>query len=194
MHYHQALKFFNEKNYDKAFNFFELAGCFYECGYCKFIQGDINSAQNYWRKNDIDSPAINWGFNIIDIVKLTIPSTLTFFQIRNFLERDMQNLFENNQLKMLENIMSASDILAEFNPESYKFIGRVLLNNGYFDLSNDFLKKSLDICYTDCETHFLLAQYYIYKQDIKSAIKILKESISINSGYFPAKNLLKSLN
>ena len=89
--------------------------------------------------------------------------------------------------------MSASDILVEFNPEAYKFIGRVLLNNGYFDLANEFLQKALEICYSDCEVHFLLAQYYLFKEDVQSAIKILKKSISINSGYFPAKNLLKSI-
>lgn len=191
--YNHALKFFNQKKYDVAFEMFDDLGCCYECGYCKLLLGDIGGAQYFWKKIKNTSPAVDWGLNLISIVQLTIPSSLTFFQIRNFLERDMQLLFETNQLRMLENIMSASDILAEFNPESYKFIGRVLLNNGYFDLANEFLQKALDVCYSDCEVHFLLAQYYLFKKDVQSAIKILKKSISINSGYFPAKNLLKSI-
>lgn len=188
--YNQALNFFNQKQYEQAFNIFAQLDCTYECGYCKFILGDIESAKSIWTDHSDENPAIEWGLNLIEIVNLTIPTNLTFFQIRNFLERDMQLLFENNQLKMIENIMSASDILAEFNPEAYKFIGRVLLNNGYFDLANEFLEKSLMVCYSDCEVHFLIAQYYLFKENKKEAIKILKKSIKINSGYFPAKKLL----
>ena len=191
--YNQALNLFNIKSYNKAFDVFLGLDCLYECGYCKFLLGDIDAALNFWKQDKIDSPAINWGLNLIDIVQLTVPTNLTFFQIRNFLERDMQLLFETGQLKMLENIMSACDILAEFNPESYKFIGRVLLNNGYFDLSNEFLQKALMICYSDCEVHFLLAQYYLFKQEFTEAKKILKKSIKINSGYFPAKKLLAEI-
>ena len=166
---------------------------FYECGYCRFIQGDIKSAVKYWTKEKQDSPALIWGLNLISLINLTIPDDISFFQIRNFLERDMQLLFENNQLKIIENIMSAADILAGFNPEAYKFIGRVLLNNGHIDLSGEFLEKAKNIFYSDCEVHFLLAQYYLLKNNADEAINILKKSLSINPEYFPANNLLKKL-
>ena len=178
-----ALKYFMEGQYEDAFNEFLIKKLFYECGYCKFIQGDVEQAKNYWENATIDSPAINWGLNLIKITNLTIPRNLTFFQIRNFLERDLELLFKNHQLKMIENIMSADAILAEINPETYKFIGRVLLNNGYYDLAYNFLEKAEDVCYKDCEVHFLLAQYYILKNDKKEAIKTLHKSILITLIY-----------
>ena len=191
--YKTAIKYFNNKQYNNAFDEFLKLNLFYECGYCKFIQGDVSSAKRYWESCKDESPALDWGVGLLSLVNLTVPQNLSFFQIRNFLERDMQLLFENRQFKMVENILSAADIIAEFNPEAYKFIGRVLLNNGYIDLAGEFLEKSKDIYYGDCEIHYLLAQYYLLKNDGKSAIKILKKSLSINSEYFPAKNLLQKL-
>lgn len=188
-----AFNLFYEKHYDDAFKEFLLLEMFYEAGYCKFIQGDIENAKLFWKKVDVNSPALKWGESIIRLCNLMIPEKLTFFQIRNFLERDLQLLIENNQLSLVENIISSADILAEFNPETYKFIGRVLMNNGYFDIAYEFLLKSKAICYKDCENHFLLAQFYLAKGNNKTAIKILKNSIAINSGYFPAKKLLSQV-
>ena len=188
-----ASKFFNEKHYEDAFKEYLSLEMYYECGYCKFILGDIENAKLFWQKSHIDSPAITWGQNVSRLCSLMVPHSLTFFQIRNFLERDLQLLIENNQLIMVENIISAADILAEFNPETYKFIGRVLMNNGYFDIAYEFLLKSRDICYKDCEIHFLLAQFYLAKGNNKEAIKILEKSISLNSSYFPAKKLLSQI-
>ena len=105
----------------------------------------------------------------------------------------MQLLFENRQFKMVENILSAADIIAEFNPEAYKFIGRVLLNNGYCTQGYEFLQKARDIYYSDPETHYLLAQYYLLINDKNAASKILKKSLSFNPHYFPASNLLESI-
>lgn len=188
-----AFKFFYEKHYDDAFKEFLSLGMFYECGYCKFIQGDIENARLFWQKIQTDSPAKKWGENIINLCYSMIPQKLTFFQIRNFLERDLQLLIENNQLTYVENIINTADVLAEFNPESYKYIGRVLMNNGYYDLAENFLLKSKDICYNDCEIHFLLAQFNLAKGNVKEAMKILDRAISINSGYFPAQNLINQL-
>ncbi len=191
--YKTALKYFYQKQYNNACDEFLSTDMFYECGYCKFIQGDLDRAQRYWKQSKQASPAIEWGFRLICLINQTIPDDISFFQIRNFLERDMQLLIENNQLKIVEKILSAADILAEFNPEVYKFIGRVLFNNAYYDLAGEFLEKAKDIYYGDCEIHYLLAQYYLVRNDSPSAIKILKKSLSINPEYFPASNLLKKL-
>lgn len=191
--YNQAVKYFKEKQYKKAFEIFWELKAYYECGYCKFISGDIDLANLCWEYIDVDSPALNWGKNVISLVNLKVPNGLSFFQIRNFLERDIQLLLENSQIKMVENIISAADILAEYNPEVYKFIGRVLLLNNYYDLARTFLLKSKDICYKDSEVHFLLAQYYLSQNNIAEAINILKISVGLNSAYFPAKKLLNKL-
>ena len=74
--YNHALKFFNQKKYDVAFELFDNLNCCYECGYCKFLLGDIDGAQYFWEKIKNTSPAVDWGLNLISMVQLTIPSSL----------------------------------------------------------------------------------------------------------------------
>lgn len=191
--YKNALILFQNGEYQEAFELFRSLDKLYECGYCKFISGDIKSAQNIWQLSKIDSPALNWGLCMIALINLTIPQRLSFFQIRNFLERDLDLLIKNGHIKYVENIISAADILSEYNAETYKFIGRVLLNNGYCTQGYEFLQKARDIYYSDPETHYLLAQYYLLINDKNAATKILKKSLSFNPHYFPASNLLESI-
>ena len=191
--YQSALNLFIAKEYNEAFCLFEKLGAVYEAGYCQFAVGNIKLAKQIWENSKIDSPAINWGLSIISLINLTIPKQLSFFQIRNFLERDLDLLIKNHQIKYVENVISAADILSEYNAETYKFIGRVLLNNGYKIQSYEFFEKSRDIYYADPETHYLLAQYYISQNEYNAATKILKKSLAINPNYFPATNLLQKL-
>ena len=85
-------------------------------------------------------------------------------------------------------------MLAQNNQESYKFIGRVFVNNEYFDLAELFLKRAKDICYVDPEVHFLLAKCHLHNNDKKEAKKALKTSIEKGYGYYPAKKLLEAIN
>ena len=78
-----AFNLFYKKMYDDAFKAFLSLEMYYECGYCKFVTGDIENSRLFWKKCEIESPAINWGFNIVSLLNLTVPSGLTFFLIRN---------------------------------------------------------------------------------------------------------------
>lgn len=189
----KALELFYEKQYDKAFELFDELNLKYECGYCLLALGKLEEAKKMWECIKTDSPAINWGLSLISLIYLTIPKNLTFFQIRNFLERDLSMLIETNQLRYAENVISAADILCEYNPETYKFIGRVLLNSGYKEQSLEFLKKALDVCYIDSEIHYLLAEYHVSQGSISEAIKTLNKSLAMTPNYFPAKDMLKKL-
>ncbi len=191
--YEKAKELLCLKDYDEAFKIFDILNCKYECGFIKLAKGQIKEAEKLWKQCKDQSPAVNWGLSLVSLLNLTVPKGLTFFQIRNFLERDLKLLIDNKHLQLAENLISASDILAEYNPESYKFIGRVLLQSGYVGQSFEFLEKSREICYSDPEIYFLLADYYVKSNDISSAIKTLKKSIKMNPAYFPSKNMLEHL-
>ena len=188
--YYKALDLFYKKEYDKAFNLFKKLNLQYECGYCKLIQANLNEAKSIWENSKIDSPAIKWGLSLIELINLKIPYSLTFFLIRNCLERDLTLLIENKQLKYAENIISAEEFLTEYNTETPKFIGRVLIQQGYLEFGFDFLKKAKDICYTDPEVNYLIAEYYIYKLQFNNAASVLSETVQQNPHYFPASNML----
>lgn len=191
--YGNALKLFDEKDYNGAFELFQKLNMRYECGYCKFAQTNFFEAENIWKNSKIDSPAINWGFSLIKIIKGGIPDALSFFQIRNFLERDLMLFFENRNFDYAEKIIDACGILSEYNLETPKFIGRVLLNEGYFERAFIYLKKSKDICYKDPEVDYLLAAYYLAKNDSFSAKNILKNSLKSNPNYYPIKLFLDKI-
>ena len=185
-----AVQLFEDRDYKKSFDIFWHMSMFYHAGYCKFAQAHFAEADKIWTSFCNDSPAVNWGLSIIQLANLTIPKNLTFFQIRNFLERDLSLLMENGHFAYVENIISSVAILYEFNPEVYKFIARVLLNSGYHDVAKDFLMKAHSICYNDAEVHYLLARYYLAINNIQAAVKTLKIALEINPQYFPIKNLL----
>ena len=68
----------------------------------------------------------------------------------------------------------------------------MLKNNEQFELAQRFLRKSLDICFQDSETHFLLAEIYIkegYTEDAKKHLQYACEG----GGYAPAEKLLKQI-
>ena len=191
--YRSAVSFFENRDYANAFELFEKLGMTYESGYCKLMSANLHEAERIWESCDIDSPALKWGLAFIKLIEMDIPNGITFFQVRNFLERDLDLLIENNHFQYAQNVISASDILTECNCETPKFIGRVLLNNGYMEQAVYYLNKAKNICYTDPETQFLLAQYYAFKEDTQTAVSVLKNSLKITPNYYPAKALLQEL-
>jgi len=189
--YKKALDLFNQKEYTQAAKLFDKLDLKYESGYCEFAKTDFEKAKYIWEHSNIDSPAVNWGFCALNLVNLIIPIKMSYFQIRNFLERDIAVLLEGEHMNYVENIISAEKVLFKFNPESYKFIGRVLVNEGYLDVGYDFLLKARDVCYTDPEVHFLIAEYFLFLLDRETAARVLEDSLKINPDYYPAKSLLE---
>lgn len=191
--YRSAVEFFKNKDYSNAYSLYERLGLMYECGYCKLMSANLFEAEKIWQKCNIDSPAVKWGLALIKLIDMDIPTGLTFFQVRNFLERDLSLLLENNHFQYAQNVISAADILYEYNPETYKFIGRALMNEGYMEQAIIYLNKAKNACYSDPEIHYLLAQYYALMQDKNTAISILKNSSRLHPEYFPVSALLKEL-
>lgn len=189
-----ARAYLEVKNYAKAEQIYKSLNMQYEYGRCCLLQGKLEETQEIWKGIKDDTPATHWGKSLLQFINLYVINVPTFFQIRAFLEVDMDALLNAGMITYCENIANGVHLLAKNNQESYKFIGRVFVNNNYVDLAELFLNNAKDICYIDPEVHFLLAKCYLQKNDIEKAKNTLKTSLEKGYGYYPAKKLLEKIN
>ena len=90
-------------------------------------------------------------------------------------------------------LLGASDIFIKYNQEVYKYVGRTLFANRYFNLAKEYLDKSKDVIYKDAELHFLLAQYYIHTREYTDAMNSINDCIKLLPEYCPALKLKKEV-
>ena len=157
-----------ELNAELAFEYFNKAGNLYGCAYSKFLKGEINEARIYLTLIKEASSASNWLYSLITILCDKYYVEPTYFQIRNFYEQDLEMLFLYKQNEITNEIINKNGLLFKYNREIYKYTARVLHNNRYNNEAKILLKKSLEICYKDPETHFLLGEIYENNGDIIS--------------------------
>jgi len=182
------------QNYKTAGEIFAKCNMHYEHGRCHLLMGNITETQNIWKKITSDNPATLWGKSLLEFINLYVINIPTFFQIRAFLEVDLDALLKARLINYCENIANGAHILAKNNQESYKFIGRVFINNKYFDLAELYLNEAKNVCYIDPEVHYLLAKCHMNGGNLKEAKNALNASIKTGYGYFPAKKLLEKIN
>ncbi len=185
--------YFEEGDFKTASEIFKDAGMLYECGRCELLQGNLEQAKEIWSSIKTDSPPILWGRSLLEFINLYVINVPSFFQIRAFLEVDLDAMLKAGLLNYCENIVNGAHLLALNNQESYKFIGRVFINNNYYDLAELFLQKAKEVCYVDAEVHYLLAKYFIHNKDTAQAKKSLEIAIDKGFGYFPARKLLEEI-
>lgn len=185
--------YIEEKDYLKAASIYSQLNFRYELGRCTLLSGNLKEAKKIWLSIKEDNPATLWGKSLIEFIDLYVTRIPTFFQIRAFLEVDLDAMLNANLITYCENIVNGAHLFAQNNQESYKFIGRVFVNNEYFDLAELFLQKAKDICYVDPEVHFMLAKCHMHNGDKERAISSLKTSLEKGYGYYPAKKMLKKL-
>ena len=183
----------NESNYDKALSMFEKAKNILGLGYCKFLQGKPKEAEKILLLIKDSSSFVNWILFLISLCNDAKDIYPTYFQIRNFYEQDLEMLFKAKQYEIIKKILNKNYYLERFNREIYKYSARVLKNNNYEKEAEELLKKSLDICYKDPETHYMLGEIYLIQNKKDIAIKAFKISEEVNNGYYPAYNRLKDL-
>lgn len=186
--------YLNEKEYQKAAQIYKQTGMLYEYGRCELLQGHLDKTKSIWDDIKEENQAVLWGRSLLEFINLYVVHIPSFFQIRAFLEVDLDAILRANLITYCENIVNGAHLFAQNNQESYKFIGRVFVNNEYFDLAELFLKRAKDICYVDPEVHFLLAKCYIKKRNLQEAKKALNVSIEKGYGYYPARKLLEKIN
>lgn len=189
-----ARVYMKENDYKNAGEIYRSLGKLYEYGRCLLFQGKLEKTRALWTSLAPDTPAVLWGCSLLEFIDMYVVHLPTFFQIRSFLEMDLDAILTAGQIKFAENIINGADLFAKTNTESYKFIARVLVNNNYHKLAEVFLEKAKDICYVDPEVHFLCAKCNLFKNDRKAAVKSLKTAIDKGYGYYPAKKLLNEIN
>lgn len=174
-------------------SFFKQNGFILEYGYSSLLSGDYEGANAIFSEISDQDFRANWAVKLIQFIKCYVATAPSYFQVRNFLEIDLNLLIKAGQPQLVENIINGADLFYSVNPESYKFIARVMLFNDYIDIALHYLAKAKDTLYNDPEMHFILATCYVRKNQIAMARKALQDCLTILPGYFPARNLEKTL-
>lgn len=173
-------------------SFFEENGCYLEAGYCCLVLDKLDKAEKFFQQvKDYDDRAC-WGLFLLQMITGNIKNYPTYFQIRNFLEIDLNILLLYCKGDYIERIIKYADYMAYYNPECYKFIGRVFWANGFLPAAKLFLRKAKDKFYQDPELHYLLA-YIAYYEDknTEQCLKYLASCLELLPEYNPANKLLK---
>ncbi len=162
-----------------------------EQGYCAILSNDLLSAQAIFES--LDSPRAKWGKAFVDILSGYIETFPTYFQIRNFLEIDLDFLIKNEKNEYIEQFLGSIDFLSDINQEVYKYVARVMFENKFYKASREYLEKSKNIFYNDPELHFMYAKYYIKTREYEKADFHLDECLNVLPDYFPAKVLQREI-
>ena len=114
-----------------------------EGAYYAILQNDLHLAQA--RFESLDSPRARWGKCLIDILLGYVENYPTYFEIRNFLEIDLDFLIKNEKIDYIEMILGSLDLLININQETYKYVARVMFENHLYNVAQKYLEKSLNL-------------------------------------------------
>lgn len=188
-----AFAYQEKKEYAKAAELYKKAGAKYQAGFCELLQGNKFEAEKIWYSCPA-SPAVNWGKCLLDCINMkSKPNIPTYLQVRNFLEMDIGYFISANKVKYAESIIKKEDLFVSVNLETYKLIGRVLMNHGFYNMAKKYLYKSLDIVDQDAETYFHIGQLDYAVGSYQECIVMLNKCIELNPYYIPAENLLEKI-
>lgn len=173
--------------------FFELNNFKLEQAYCEIMLDNLKNARKIFTElSDTDTRA-RWGLVMLDFIKGTVSVYPTYFELRNFLEIDLNILITYCKGDYVEKIVRYADFMFTINPEVHKFIGRVFLNNDMKTQAMFFLKRAKDYFYQDPELHYILAETYYKDGDMELAKKSLLTCLEILPKYAPAISLLEKI-
>ena len=169
--------------------FFVKKGYILEQGYYKLLQDNLQEAKQIFSMiKDTDIRA-SWALFLISLIEGNITEYPTYFELRNFLEIDLNILIHYYKGDYVEKIIRYADFMFTINPEVHKFIGRVLYNNGYEEQAMFFLERAKNYFYNDPELHYQLAYIYYNSREFTKAQNALNDCLNILPQYFPAINL-----
>lgn len=192
--YQEAKKQFLSGNYSvEVENFFKQNNFLLEYGYCRLLSGDLVEAEAVLSAIADNDLRADWAVKLISFIKNKIITLPSYFQIRNFLEIDLNLLLQAGMAQFVENIINGADLFYSVNPESYKFIARVMLNNDFPEVALFYLNKAKDKFYYDPEMHLMLANCYLKQGEISKAKIAIKNCLEILPEYLPAKKLLMKM-
>lgn len=184
MNYNEALDLLENGYAEKCIVFFQENNYLLEYGYALFMLGKTDDAKQIFEQ--INSVRADWAKKLISIIMNNFDSYPTYFQIRNFLEIDINMLLKHRKTDLTQAILNYAQFFQDINNESYKFFARALLKNGFSTGCKYFLDKSADAYYNDVELQFLFVEYYMFMNEPDNAKKSVKKCLSINPEYYPA--------
>ncbi len=155
-----------------------------EHAYLAILNDELESAKRVFEF--IDSPRASWGMALISILEGFVQKFPTYFQIRNFLEIDMDFLLRNNKITYVELLLGSLEFLSNINQETYKFAARVMLVNKLYSAALKYMEKSKRLFYNDPELHFMYAKYYFDFKNYEEAYFYINECLKMLSDYYPA--------
>lgn len=173
--------------------FFLENGYLLEYAYCQLLDDNLKLAKEIFyslREKDIRA---HWANFMISMIEGNLTEYPTYFELRNFLEIDLNILIKYCKGDYVEKILRYSDFMFSVNPEVYKFIGRVLYNNDMEAQALYFLENAKNCFYHDPELHYLIAFIYYNKKDFMKAKKSLQNCLYVLPKYFPAEDLLRKI-
>lgn len=162
-----------------------------EHGYCLILEGKLSEAIDVLKK--MDSLRADWAIKFIPFMQGYVEVLPTYFQIRNFLEIDLNLLIMAKQVDLISYVLGGADLLYSVNCESYKYIARVFMNNGYLDIAKNYIDLGRNNTYNDPELHFMNAQYYNFMHDKGNALQAIEDCLKILPEYYPAIKIKESL-
>ncbi len=197
--YRQNVESFLNGDISRSKVFFAKNGYALEAAYCKLLSDDLKNAKQLFLKlKDTDNRA-NWGYKIIEIFQnkgdeyVYYDKMPTYFQLRNFLEVDLNILITYNKGDYVQMLCAYSDIFAEINAESYKFFARAFYFNNYDKFADYFNMKAKDKFYNDPELHYQIAMINYNRGNIDEAKKYCLSCLHILDEYYPAVKLLNKI-
>lgn len=178
---------------DGCQRFFAENGYLLELGYCFLLSDNLKDARAaFIQAREFDKRA-NWALFMTNLF-LNLPADYpSYFELRNFLEIDLNILIQAGKGEFVEKLISYADFFYTINPEVYKYLGRVFLNNDLEQYGYFFLMRAKDYFYNDPELHYLLAEFFFNKKDFKEAKKYAQTCLEVLPEYFPAKKMLEKI-
>ena len=173
--------------------FFIENNCILELGYYEILDENLNEAKKLFNEIKDEDIRAQWALFLISMMQDNVISYPTYFELRNFLEIDLNILIINYKGEYVQNVLKYADFLSKINPEVYKFFARVFYNNDFKKEGLQLLLKAKETFYVDPELHYLLACAYLNNGDKKQALYYSKTCQRILPEYFPAVNLEKKL-
>lgn len=173
--------------------FFAKNGYMLEEAYARLLSNDIAGAKvlfSFIKERDIRA---HWALFMISLLEDNVQEYPSYFELRNFLEIDLNILITYYKGDYVEKIIRYADYMYTINPEVHKFIGRVLYNNGLVEQGLFFLNRAKSYFYHDPELHFMLGYIYFSQGKLDDAQNALENGLRVLPEYFPSENLLKKV-
>lgn len=173
--------------------FFVKNGYILENAYYELLSDNLEKAKNLFNAIENNDIRAHWASFMISLIEGDVKEYPSYFELRNFLEIDLNILLTYFKGNYVENIIRYADFMFTINPEVHKFIGRVLYNNGYKEQGMFFLDRAKSYFYHDPELHYLLSYIYYTDKNFTKAEKAVNDCLYILPNYFPAVSLQKKL-